>query len=271
VVAHPCHASSPRPRLVGAPLAGLALLACACASSARPADTRGAGASASLAGYEYVTLVTAGAKPEGRLPMIVGLHYSSASPEVIVPFFDQIDFPARVLLPRGKYPRDHGSSWFPSSYGELAPAEQVKLTFQIRDELSAFLDAATQRHPTAGKPAIMGASYGGDLSYLIATHHPSQVSAAFPVAARFPAEWLPATNTCQPSCPPIHAMHGDKDAIVPIDGGRLAAKQLTELGFPVELHEYKDVPHDFTDQMKADFTRAVRAVLEREVSAAAPR
>jgi dipeptidyl aminopeptidase/acylaminoacyl peptidase len=62
-------------------------------------------------------------------------------------------------------------------------------------------------------------------------------------------------------------MHGDKDAIVPIDGGRLAAKQLAELGFPVELHEYKDVPHDFNAEMKADFTRTVRTVLEREASA----
>ena len=245
----------------------LVFLSFACASTASPVHEVGAGAQprqeASIAGYSYLTFVTGGAKPGDELPMIVGLHYSSARPETIVADFDQIDFPARIILPRGKHPRRQGYSWFPSSYGELSAADQEKVTFQIKDELSAFLGSVTKTYPTTGKPVLAGTSYGGDLSYLIAIHHPDQVSAAFPVAARFPTEWMPETNACAPNCPLVYAMHGDKDETVPIDGGRRAAKRLVGMGYRVEFHEYKDVAHDFSAQMKADFTENVRTVLER--------
>jgi len=247
----------------------LVLLSFACAPPASPVDEVGAGAQprqeAPIAGYHYLTFVTGGARPDDELPMIVGLHYSSARPEAIVADFDQIDFPARIILPRGRYPRRQGYSWFPSSYGELGAADQGKLTFQVKDELSVFIDAATKKYPTAGKPVLAGTSYGGDLSYLIAIHHPDQVSAAFPVAARFPTGWMPGTNACRPNCPLVYAMHGDKDETVPIDGGRRAAERLVGMGYRVEFHEYKDVAHDFSTRMKSDFTENVRNVLNREL------
>ena len=46
---------------------------------------------------------------------------------------------------------------------------------------------------------------------------------------------------------------------------RRAAKRLVGMGYRVELHEYEDVAHDFSAQMKADFTENVRTVLEREL------
>lgn len=243
----------------------LVLLLCACAS--RPSGERAAvaaaqpRATAAIAGFEILTFVTGGAKPGDPLPMIIGLHYSSATPETIVADFDQIEVPARIVLPRGRFPRPEGYSWFPSNYGELSIADQAPLAFQAKDQLINLIDAVTKSYPTVGKPALVGTSYGGDLSYLIALHHPDRVVAAFPVAARLPAEWIPATNTCRPTCPLVYAMYGDKDPIVPIDGGRRAAKQLVDMGFRVELHEYAGVGHDFTAQMKADFTANVTAAL----------
>ena len=214
-----------------------------------------------LAGHHYLTFVTGGANPADALPLIIGLHYSGATPETILADYDRIDIPARIVLPRGKHSRPTGYSWFPTSYGDLAAAEQTQLTFEVKDEVLAFVEAAAQHYPTTGKPVLTGTSYGGDLSYLIAIHHPERVAAAFPVAARFPAEWLPAASTCGSSCPLVYAMHGDQDAVVPIDGGRRAARQLAALGYRVELHEYAGIPHDFSAQMKSDFTAQVRAVL----------
>jgi phospholipase/carboxylesterase len=218
--------------------------------------------SASLAGHECLVLLTAGAKADDTLPMIIGLHYSGATPEIIAGDFDAVDFPARVVLPRGRYPRRQGFSWFPSDYGQMSVADQTKVTLQVKDEMSEFIAAAVKRFATRGKPVIMGVSYGGDLSYLIAIHHPEQIAAAFPVAARFPAEWLPSTKTCNADCPPVHAMHGDKDAIISIESGRAAAKRLAGRGYRVELHEYAEVVHDFSAGMKADFTATVRRLLQ---------
>lgn len=238
----------------------LALASFACASGPRPSSSP-ARTEGTLAGYDYLTFVTGDAKAADALPLIIGLHYSGATPETILADFDQIDIPARIVLPRGKYPRPSGASWFPKGYGELAASEQARLAFEAKDEVLAFIEAVAQHYPTTGRPILTGTSYGGDLSYLIAVHHPERVAAAFPVAARFPAEWLPSASTCGPSCPLIYAMHGDQDAIVPVDGGRRAAQQLAALGYRVELHEYAGIAHDFSAQMKADLTAQVRAVL----------
>jgi hypothetical protein len=69
----------------------LLLCACACACASRPSGERAAvapprvaaqpRATAATAGFEILTFVTGGAKPGDPLPMIIGLHYSSATPE----------------------------------------------------------------------------------------------------------------------------------------------------------------------------------------------
>lgn len=220
--------------------------------------------SATIAGFESLVLLTDGASADEALPMIIGLHYSSARPETIAGEFDAIDFPARILLPRGNHPRRDGYSWFAADHAQLNEAEQAKATLAVMDEISAYIDEAVKRYPTIGKPAVMGISYGGDLSYLIAVHRPGQISAAFPVAARFPAAWLPDAQGCKAVCPKIVVMHGTVDAIVPIEGARDAARRLNDRSFRVELREFPDVGHDFTATMKADFTRAVKAVFEAE-------
>ena len=40
-----------------------------------------------------------------------------------------------------------------------------------------------------------------------------------------------------------------------------AAKQLVDAGYRVELREYEGAVHDFSAQMKADFSRIVKSVL----------
>lgn len=231
------------------------LLVLACARLDAAERTR---STASIGGFESLVLLTGGAAPDDTLPMIIGLHFSSAVPETIEGVFSAIDFPARIVLPRGKYPRPEGYSWFASEYAKLPAAQQKIATFVVLNEISAFIDAAVKRYPTAGRPAIIGISYGGDLSYLIAVHHPQQIAAAFPVAARFPAEWLPESRRCESGCPALLVMHGAVDEIVPVAGAKEAAARLEKLGVPLELREYPEVGHAFPPEMKADFTKKVK-------------
>lgn len=212
----------------------------------------------SIAGFESLVLLKGGAAPDDTLPMIIGLHFSSALPETIEGVFSAIDFPARIVLPRGEYPRREGYSWFANDYAQLPVAQQKLATFAVMKEISAFIDAAAKRYPTSGKPAIIGISYGGDLSYLIAVHHPEQIAAAFPVAARFPAEWVPESRRCESDCPTLFVMHGAADEIVPLAGAREAAARLEKLSVPLELREYPEVGHAFPPEMKADFTKNVK-------------
>lgn len=229
--------------------------------SAELADAKRQPQEASMAGFRYLVFETGDAKPGQSLPLIVGLHYSSAKPETMLADFDQIDFPARIVLPQGTYPRRDGYSWFPPEYAKLAQAEQDAATLRVEAALSSFVDATIAKYPTQGKPVVMGISYGGDLTFLLAVRHPDQVQAAFPVAARFLTTWMPNRNPCKPDCPPIHAMHGEEDTTVPMAPTRQASERLRALGFNVELHPYPGVAHDFDARMKQDFTAKVRALL----------
>lgn len=213
------------------------------------------------AGFRYLVFETAGAKPDAALPMIVGLHYSSARPEAMIEYFDQIDFPARIVLPQGAYTRRDGYSWFPTDYARLNAAQQDDAAFDAERKLSAFVDAATAKYATRGKPAVMGISYGGDLAFLLAIRHPDKVRASFPVAARFLPAWLPTTNACKPRCPPIHAMHGDADTTVPMAPTQQAAAQLRKMGFDVGFESYPGVAHDFDARMKKDFSEKAKSLL----------
>ncbi len=233
--------------------------------AAQPATRPGAGPEhpheGSIAGYRYLTFVTGKSKPGERLPMIVGLHYSGARPETIVGDFEGINFPARIVLPQGRYPRRTAYSWFPSDYGTLEAAAQKSVTFDILNEVSAFYDSAMKEYPTRGKPLIVGTSYGGDLSFLLAIHHPEQVVAAFPVAARFLPAWMPRAGGCEPDCPLVFVMHGEEDQTVPMEPTRQAAKLLAGMGWRVEFHQYAGVGHDFSERMKEDFAVAAERVL----------
>jgi phospholipase/carboxylesterase len=219
----------------------------------------------SLAGFHYLAFVTGGAKPTDRLPLVVGLHYSGAKLDDMVAYLSGIDFRARVVLPQGHYPRRaDGHSWFPSDYSKRSPEEQKMLTFAVVDEISAFISSAAETFPSRGKPVVVGVSYGGDLSFLLAVRHPGQLAAAFPVAARFLPAWMPQENTCMPQCPLIYAMHGEQDTTVPTEPTRRAARRLSELGYRVEFHSYAGVPHDFSVEMTRDFVTKTQQVLALE-------
>lgn len=213
---------------------------------------------ASLAGTRFLVYETGGAASDASLPMIVGLHYSGAKPEAMLEYFDGIDFSARIVLPQGGYPRRDGYSWFPTDYAQLSAAQQDEAAFDAENNLSAFLNAAAGEYATSGKPIVMGISYGGDLAFLLATRHPEKLRAAFPIAARFLPAWMPETNTCKPRCPPIHAMHGDADATVPMAPTQRAAARLREMGFDVRFESYPGVAHDFDARMEKDFSEKAK-------------
>lgn len=214
---------------------------------------------AHIAGVRYLVIETPGADQDDVLPMIVGLHYSGARPEEMTEYFDQITFPARIVLPQGPYPRRAGYTWFPTD-NTLSTGQQARFATDMAESLSTFISSAVAQHPTLHKPIVMGISYGGDLSLLIALRQPSQVWAAFPVAARFLPEWMP-NHPCGQSCPPIYAVHGAQDTTVPLEPMQAAMANLQRLGWNAQLRIYSGVAHDFDARQEADFVEHVHRLL----------
>ena len=213
--------------------------------------------SAHEAGFDYLVFETAGAGPGQTLPTIIGLHYSGAKPQAMLDYFNRIDVPARIVLPQGEYSRREGYSWYPADYARLGGADQDAVTFATERKLAVFVERIGQRYPQRGKPVVLGISYGADLGFLLAIRHPGLVGAAFPVASRYLASWIPDASTCQPGCPPIRALHGTADTTVPMEPTREAVGRLQQLGFDVSFVPYSGVAHDFDARMQEDFTEQV--------------
>lgn len=127
--------------------------------------------------------------------------------------------------------------------------------------LAGFVAATRIRHPTRGRPVVMGVSYGGDLALLPALRHPEGFAAAFRVAARLLPAWMPRRTACASSCPRIHALHGDADAVVPMAPTANALRQLHSMGFDATLAPNPGVAHDFDPAMQRDFRRQAGALL----------
>lgn len=214
-----------------------------------------------VAGLDYLVFETGRAAADAPLPMVVGLHYSSAEPSAMVEYFDSLGLAVRVVLPRGPYVRRAGRSWFPSEIGLMGQLAQDAVAFDSAGKVAAFIAAARERHPTRGKPVVAGVSYGGDLAVLLALRHPDQVAASFAIAARVLPGWLPATNACRPHCPPIHALHGEEDATVLIGPTQAGIAQLSSMGFDARLTRYPGAGHAFDARMERDFAKEATRLL----------
>lgn len=237
--------------------AHLAWLTFAFAPDAPMAADSTAFSATTVAGRRALVLTPESAARDAALPLLVLLHWSESTPEEIARLVDWPALPVRILIPQGAHPRPHGWSWFAEGYAEMGAEAARAETLRAVDEIAAWLEAARRELPTAGAPMVAGVSYGGDLAFLLAVLRPTSVGAAFPVAARFLPEWLPAARGCGEACPAVFALHGDADTVVPIAPTREAVDELARRGWPVELRGYPGVGHGFTRAMRDDLGRAV--------------
>lgn len=217
-----------------------------------------------LAGFTYLEVTTGDASPEDALPMIVGLHYMTGSPESSRDDYGGLDFPARLILPAGPHRTEGGHSWFPDGYYEWDEDRQAKTTLGVAERLAEFISRVVALRPTLGKPIVTGYSQGGDLSYVLALHHPELIRAALPMGARLPEAWrLQRLSIPAEDAPSVFVFHGREDAIVPVAGAREAAAFIESLGISVELHEYADTGHAYPSSMRSDYQRIVSDLLTR--------
>ena len=198
----------------------------------------------------YVELITGGAMPEAELPMVIALHGRGDRPERFAQLLRGFDRPARVVLPVGIIPATGGFAWFKIRARDRDVEGFVDGVTAAADRLAEFIDVITVERPTAGKPVLTGFSQGGIVSFAIATRHPEKIAAAYPIGGWLPPALWPEAGPPDVAAPPIIALHGDADRVLPVAPTRRAVSKLQALGFPVVLREYQDVPHEITVEMR---------------------
>jgi predicted esterase len=214
------------------------------------------------------TRAARGRSPQG-LPLLIVLPWSRSTPlEALAAVgYRDIDVPARIVAIQGFEADRGGFSWWrrtrPAPDDPDLDGELVSL-LSDRVRRLASLIAAVQRH-LGGPPVtvVSGISQGGDLGIALGILHPRRISAALPIASRFPAPLWPAANRSA-AAPPIDAFQGARDPVAPAAALEAAFTALRNRGFPVVLHRYGELGHDIAPTMAAD-VRACAALRLRGV------
>ncbi len=217
---------------------------------------------------EFLEFTTGNAKNTDKLPLIVGVHGMGDNPQSFSRLLRGLDFPARVIIPRGPTPHGRGARWFASSRGNI---DREDLAVEMKESglrLAALLQWLPKQRPTLGKPVVLGFSQGGMLSFLLAIEHGETIGAAFPLAGTLPRALWP-TSSAKTAAVPICALHGDADRVLPLPPTQKLTQHLLDQQAHTALTIYPGIGHSLSSPMKKKLYQMLRtAVVEQKPSEA---
>jgi phospholipase/carboxylesterase len=214
------------------------------------------------AGLRYLEIVR-GDRADARLPMVVMIH--GMGDRARADWLDAIGVtqPARFILPEAPDAYGDGYSWF--GYKVRGDNPQSALADSIAsatERVARALEVLRAQRPTLGRPIVTGFSQGGMLSFALALRHPELIELAQPISGTLPEPLWPTAKAADDRRPPIRALHGTADEIVPIDGPRGLTAKLQALGYDAKLEEFPDVGHHVSAPMTSRSHQTLDAALQ---------
>jgi phospholipase/carboxylesterase len=215
-------------------------------------------------GLRYLELLRGGATPQQPLPMVVLIHGRGDRPRPEWLEAIRLELPARVVLPQAPTPAGDGFSWFPFRLGENEPSVLARGIDEACERLAGALVALRAARPTLGKPIVSGFSQGGMLSFALALRHPELIEQAIPVAGGLPEPMWPSSPVDRTRAPPIRALHGTADPVVPFAPTQRLVEHLRARGYDATLQSFPGVGHAIAPEMlpplQAHLTAAVASI-----------
>lgn len=215
-----------------------------------------------ISGYSYKQVVLNADNSANNLPIIIGLHWSGSSPEEFEKYLTGFTNPVRIILVQAPYQHKSGFSFFsrqPKDYYQLSDDEKMAALLEEGEKLSRFIEEITALYKPRLKPVIIGASQGGDLSYVIGVRYNHLISLSCPLLATMDDRIVKPLQLKNSA--PINVFHGTADPIVNFKTVQQHIESLRENGFKVKLFKYKDVKHDIPDSMKSDYVKLISRLL----------
>ncbi len=213
----------------------------------------------------YLERAVGGARLEDPLPMLVVLHGKLSNPESVGTAFEGVRTPARLILPRG-VPFGRGFVWWDLRAKDDDIQAFAAAANEAARRMATFVHRLIREKPTLGRPVFAGFSQGAILTYALVVRDPDLVDSAFPLSGTLPFPLVPATWRPGQPKPTIHAFHGVRDPIVPIEEDRAGVARLQALGIPVTLKEYPNLLHSLGPLEMRDVIPEVEEALRREAA-----
>jgi phospholipase/carboxylesterase len=208
--------------------------------------------------------------PDPRAVMII-LHGLGADGHDFEPLADELELSAvgavRFVMPHApsRPVTINGGYVMPAWYDILAlggrGAEDEAGLRQAQGWIEEVIAREVERGLPASRIVLAGFSQGCAMALMTGLRHPERLagivglSGYLPLAASTAAERHPANADV-----PIFLAHGRYDPIVAIERGTASRGVLTDLGYPVEWHDYP-MEHSLCADEVADLTLWLRKVL----------
>jgi len=230
---------------------------------ARPAPAKPAPAPpAAVPQLQFIEKLLAPVDPQAALPLIIALHGLGDRPESFVRLFDGFERPARLIVARGPADWGQGAKWFDSRVRDGRPDLVAKGMTQAAQAVLKLIDRLEAERNVLGKPIITGFSQGGMVTLAVAVQHPERVGYALPIGGWLPPPLWPKAASGQPY-PPIRALHGRQDRIVPFGPTAQGMRALRELGVDAQLLPFEQVGHSIPPPMRDELFRMLAKAIAR--------
>jgi len=189
----------------------------------------------------------------GSRQTIVAMHGMGDTAEHFSYLLRDYPGPAKLLLPQAPTAYSKGWSWFPTRVAETGVEVMAAHVIAATDEVSELLQDLIDADPAHKKVVVTGFSQGGMLSYALAVRHPEQVGLAIPVSGWLPEPLWP--DAPPPGAPPIRALHGERDRVLPLAPTLAGVEHLKAKGWDAALQTYAGAGHAVTPPMLAELWR----------------
>lgn len=149
-----------------------------------------------------------------------------------------------------------------------APARQALFRERVGDWCTLVRDvvsAALAQKTSSGTVGLLGFSQGGFLATAVAGQD-RRIGALVVFYGGIPSVFRNAIS----HLPPVLALHGDADTVVPVSEGQALVDRGHELGQPAELVVFPQAGHGFAGKDAAAAERRALSFLRARLSAAAP-
>ena len=206
---------------------------------------------------EYIELTTAGSAADDTLPMVIAVHGLGDQPANFKNVLKDIKFPARIILPRAPIKWNVGFAWFLTRLASRDWDALGRGIWASAKQVADLIAHLGKKLPTKGSPVLWGFSQGGMISFAVAVNHPETIGLSIPIGGMLPKQSWPKAKQGNIKYPPIRALHGDADTLVPIQMSRDTVEHLAGLGFDASLQSYRGVPHAISPQMHRELVNLI--------------
>lgn len=181
----------------------------------------------------------------------------------LAPYLDARFFIISARAPLTLGPGQYG--WYPVTFTPTGPVGDHEQARTSRDILARFIGEAVAAYGLDAKRVyLMGFSQGAIMSLYVALTQPELVAGIAPMSGRLLAEtWAERTGDENLRGLPVMAVHGTRDAVLPIHDGRALRDRLSTLPIDFTYREYA-MAHEVSPQSLADVSAWLTARLDNE-------